>query len=253
METKIYCWGRNGGCEKYADFIANKLQLKVEFFPVSSEIHSALAIFVIPVHAQSIPKSAIECLKRIKALNAYAFPVTVCGNISHGNSLYKLGKLLQDSGFKIIGGAKLISAHSYNICGLEIAKNRPEKNDLETFLKAVKTVIEIKNKNGEVLNLKKFKNSQNIFSKLPKKFLAGCSVKLPVHNLSCINCLKCVTVCPENAIKKNLSIDKKHCIRCLKCAAICPVKARRTKFSQPFIKKYLNSHKGVSSSFFLKD
>ena len=243
MDFKIYCWGYSGSCEKYADYIAKAYNTKTEFFPINNEINNTFAIFIVPVHAQSIPKSAIACLKKLKTYNSYAFPAVVCGNISHGNSLFEIGKLLQNSGFVVLGGAKLIASHSYNICGLEIAKNRPNENDLNLLLNAIKNLIEIETKDYKKLNLKTFSNRTNILSKLPRKFLAKFSVKLPIVNCKCTNCSKCVSICPEGAIKKDFSINKKLCIRCLKCAIICPAKARRAKFSQPFIKLYLKSHK----------
>jgi len=48
-------------------------------------------------------------------------------------------------------------------------------------------------------------------------------------NEKCINCNRCVPVCPVNAIKGELKedhfLDKEICVKCGKCAPICPVNA----------------------------
>lgn len=45
-------------------------------------------------------------------------------------------------------------------------------------------------------------------------------------NDTCIRCLKCLDVCPQNVFMLIKSkIDQRHCLSCGRCLEICPVRA----------------------------
>ena len=52
---------------------------------------------------------------------------------------------------------------------------------------------------------------------------------VPKRNNKCINCGKCVRVCPVGAIDPSniKTADKTKCISCMGCIAACPVHARK--------------------------
>ena len=47
--------------------------------------------------------------------------------------------------------------------------------------------------------------------------------KAKINNEKCINCKKCINICPHNAIenKKNVKINKKRCLGCTQCINEC--------------------------------
>ena len=54
------------------------------------------------------------------------------------------------------------------------------------------------------------------------------SASLFYINDDCINCEKCISVCPQKCIvyeNNQLTISQEHCLHCGNCCNICPVKA----------------------------
>ncbi len=83
---------------------------------------------------------------------------------------------------------------------------------------------------------------ETILNKLPSPLLKVLSrilkLKLSIANELCINCKKCMQVCPVNAIylKQNerVTINTKKCIMCMCCREICPEGAVITKHNLIF-------------------
>lgn len=89
-------------------------------------------------------------------------------------------------------------------------------------------------------------------------FLKGCSLKclwcanpegqsirpqLVFIRDKCINCKRCVLVCPQRAIKilnNNIIQDWSKCEDCLKCIEVCPVAARQQKGYNCSVKEVMN-------------
>ncbi len=87
---------------------------------------------------------------------------------------------------------------------------------------------------GEIKNLK-FKLPVSKIEGLPpflKGFAKSIGTRKPVINHDiCVDCKRCVHVCPTKAIDKNLNFDYEKCIRCYCCQELCPEKAITLKLS----------------------
>jgi len=64
--------------------------------------------------------------------------------------------------------------------------------------------------------------------------ISRCFAIVPeVDTAKCIRCMRCVQVCPKEAISgKTMKIDKKKCINCLCCYEVCPIDSIQLKKSR---------------------
>ncbi len=177
-------------------------------------------VLVFPVYCQNIPEIVNSFLEKIKV--SYLTVIATYGKMCCGNVIYEIQK---NHPHNIVAAAYVPTKHSYI------------DNDT-TFCDYSKlnTVIEkIKNPSGVKLP-KLYKNLlADIFPKLRSRI--GLTIK---KNANCTACNLCGKNCSCNAM--HTGVTNADCIRCLRCVTICPHNALEVKIGLP-LKLYLKKKK----------
>lgn len=176
------------------------------------------AIIAMPVYGGRIPAIAIERLKsQVKANNAKCAVVAVYGNRAYDDALLEMYNTCKEMGFRIIAAIGAVAEHSII---RKYGAGRPDADDeaeLKSFGAKIKEAIE----QGKAIE------ESMIPGNFPyKKPMAGPN---PTADKSCSGCGKCAAECPVGAIPAdNLrKVNKDLCISCMRCVSVCPQEARR--------------------------
>lgn len=232
------------------EYNSNCKAISIEDYNVAEKIkeHTEI-IFSYPVQYSTVPKILRDFIEENKALwsNKKIFIIATMGLFS-GDGSGVLGRLLQEYGAEIIGGLHLKMPDS-------IADERVLKRPLEKNIDIVKEA-EKKIKNA-VYKLKQGTPTQEgigtfcrIAGFLGQRFIFGYKTKsytdkLKIDTRKCVQCGKCVKICPM----KNIKIDNgticsgNQCTMCYRCVNYCPKQAitllGKQVINQTKIEKYL--------------
>ena len=176
-----------------------------------------LVIFAAPSYGGRIPNPMPQLLENFTADNTPAIAITVYGNRDYDDTLLELTDIITKQGFVTIAAAAFIAQHSLVT---DIAADRPNPQDFD--------------------QMKNF--SQKILAKLEQQAtFAAITVKgnrpykefntppfTPYTTDKCINCNRCIELCPTQAIEQNNPYNTfaDKCILCARCVRICPTQAR---------------------------
>lgn len=198
-----------------------------------AEFDDELVIIGLPVYYGRLPEIVVSYIKLLRGNNTLAVPVVVYGNRDYGDALLELSDILKDGGFKIFAAGSFIGEHSYSITGREIAKGRPDTNDLfqarEFGIQLSKKLVDFNMSkdisipgNRPYVELEKL----NMIKKLRKE--TDLTFAPETDATLCTKCGKCAEVCPSGAIKINTpkKVDKYKCIICFACIKNCPTEAK---------------------------
>lgn len=178
-----------------------------------------------PVYGGRLQAVMVSRLKEIKGNGRSAVLVVTYGNREYDDALLELKDLAIEIGFKPIAAAAFIGEHSFSTKTLPIALDRPDHKDLkvaEEFKNMIKEKISTNKNSGE-------ENELKVLGTYPyKEIKVGAAISPETDKLKCINCKKCVFVCPTGAIDTDdhFTTDKSLCIKCNACIKICPTGAR---------------------------
>ena len=188
-----------------------------------------LTVIGVPVYTGRVALQAALRLQRIRVKDVPAVVVVVYGNREYEDALLELRNISKDAGFTPIAGATFIGEHSFSTKDNPIAEGRPDAEDLdkaETFGRMVKEKI----------------NGLGPLESVPLLVVPGNfphrdrnpSLKSSPETIEsvCMNCGKCVEVCPVTAIRlrdKTLVTDSDLCILCCACIKNCLSEARTLK------------------------
>lgn len=214
----IYCFSATGRSRKVAEYFAQRLNLNVcdvdsQCFDTAKYLNTAVIVF--PVYCQNIPTPVKMLLPKIKADN-FVFIATY-GKKSFGNVIYEAAKIING---RVIAAAYVPIGHTY----------LNENDDVDFSL--LEPIFE------RIANPKEVKipkTSKNLFADFLPEFRSRVGVRIKTSD-KCIGCNLCGEKCVMNAIYKG-KINK-SCIRCLRCVNICPNNALEVKYNI-FIKIYL--------------
>jgi len=185
-----------------------------------------LTVIGVPVYAGRVPLQALSRLQRLRAKDAPAAVVVVYGNREYEDALLELGNISVESGFIPIAGAAFIGEHSFSTSDNPIAPGRPDADDLgraRTFGKMVKEKVGGAGLPGS-------KPLLAVPGNFPYRERNPSRHTSPETDEStCLNCGKCVEVCPVSAIRQSgttLITDRDKCILCCACVKNCLPGAR---------------------------
>lgn len=215
-----------GGTRKVADAISSGISGEIERIELcapASEITTTnlskddLAIIAAPVYGGRIPALAIERLKSmVKANGTKCVVVAVYGNRAYDDALLELYTTCKEMGFNVIAAVGAVAEHSII---RKYGAGRPDSDDvakLKGFGAKIMEAIE----QGTVIE------ENLITGNFPyKKPMSGPN---PTADKSCSGCGKCAAECPVGAIPAdNLrKVNKDLCISCMRCVSVCPQEAR---------------------------
>jgi len=184
-----------------------------------------LTVIGVPVYAGRVPLQALSRLQRIRVKDAPAAIVALYGNREYEDALLELRNISVESGFTPIAAAAFIGEHSFSTGDNPIAPGRPDADDLaraRTFGRMVKEKID-----GGLPESKAFLEVPGNF---PYRERSPSRNTSPETDESiCLNCGKCVEVCPVTAIRQSgatLITDRGKCILCCACVRNCLPGAR---------------------------
>ncbi len=206
------------------------------------KINHDIVGIVFPVHAYGLQPIIKNFLKLNEIKANYKFAIANCAG-GPGNTLLDLYNL--NKTFNYID--YILMPENYSILKNPISKEQAIKfmeNKKENLKKIITNIQNRKN----YLNLnKKFIISRLFFKIINKSFIRGLkhSVKFfKVDKTKCTGCSICSKSCPMNNIEmvNNLPLWNKNCIQCFRCINICP---EHTISFTPITKnrnQYINPH-----------
>lgn len=206
-------------------------------------------IFSYPVQYSTVPKILRDFIHANKALwnNKKVFIIATMGLFS-GDGSGVLGRLLQEYGAQVIGGLHIKMPDS--IADERVLKRPSEKN--------IAIVKEAENKiKNAVYKLKQGTPAQEgigTFCRIAgfcgQRFVFGYKTKnytdkLKIDTKKCVQCGKCVKICPMKNIRINNGtiVSGNQCTMCYRCINYCPKQAitllGKRVIEQTNIEKYL--------------
>lgn len=184
-------------------------------------------VIVCPTYAWRIPRILEEWLKAtVLAGNKKIYFVMTCGG-GIANAGYYLHKLCQQKEMEFMGCGEIVMPENY-IAMFAV----PDKNQaVDIIQKALVHIEEIAQCIREVNKLPKLQ--VNILDKLSSSIVNKLFYPLFVHSKKfyvtedCINCGKCVQVCPLDNIHivDGKPVWNDHCTHCMACICKCPKQA----------------------------
>ncbi len=214
--------GQNMGLKLISE--NNIAENRTELMPKAT--NNCLTIIGLPVYGGRLPITAIELLKNVQSNQSPVVILVVYGNRDYDDSLLELKEIASNCGFKIIAGAAFIGEHSFSSNEKPIAKNRPDKQDLEKCRDFARMITE-KLKGIKDINMV---SELDIPGNYPYKERKQSSANIhpETDNDRCNQCGICVDSCPTNAIRiqETVITNGELCTWCCACVKHCPNEAR---------------------------
>lgn len=201
-----------------------------------------LAVVAVPVYGGHVAPPARRRMEQTKGCGTPAVAVAVYGNRDFEGALDELATMLEEAGFKVIGGAAFVGEHSYSTTDTPIAAGRPDAKDMaaaESFGRAVMTKVGAANSVADITTpditaIPRPRQPENGY----ERFVEGVtkmkaegigSPKCPDTDTElCSGCGVCADVCPTGAINAAEPACTKAdlCIKCCACVKACLAGAR---------------------------
>lgn len=212
-------YSNTGESRAVAQFFAKSLNyplLNIE--EVCPESYNNL-VLIFPVHSQNLPHIVKRFLNNAKIENLTA--IATYGKMCPGNVLQEIQKKY---GFSIIAVAYIPTKHSYT------------GGESFSEWESLTPIIDKVNNPSPIKLPKLYKNP---FASLLPDLRSRFNVKI-YKTQACNGCGVCADNCPFNAISEGVTNGK--CIRCLKCVSSCPNQALKFHLRLP-LRLYLKRQK----------
>lgn len=216
----VVFYSNTGQSRSIAAYFAEQLGYPLVDIGIIHTYHYQNLVLVFPVYCQNIPDIVKAFLERVLVENLTI--VSTYGKMCCGNVLYEIQKRYQKN---IVAGAYIPTKHPYI-----------EGDDTFCDFDKLEPIVEKIKEPSYIQFPKLYKNPlADIFPKLRSRL--GLKIQ---RSASCNGCNLCAESCSFGAIK--LGITNNKCIRCLKCVDICPRQALKVKLVTP-LNLYLRKKK----------
>lgn len=215
-----------GGTKKVADIITDKLcsektiidltDIKTDFSQFSFD-ENDVCVVAVPSYGGRVPDIALSRLSKMKSLSAKAVLLVVYGNRDYDDTLLELKEALTSMNFSCVAAVTAIAKHSVVT---QIAAERPDNNDIKVLQEFAQTI-------NEHISTADLSSILMVPGNNPYKKYTGIPLK-PHATKSCTKCGICAELCPIGAILPHSDkTDEDKCISCMRCMSVCPNDARK--------------------------
>ena len=209
-----------GGTRKVADAIAAGLNTPVVEMDLTRADSSVTLgendglMAVLPVFAGRVPQIALERLAVLNGNGRKAVAVVVYGNREFDDALLETRDALEANGFRVVAAAAFIAEHSM---ARSIAAGRPDAED-QALCRQFAADVMAKTEDAP---------SVQVPGNTPYKALKP-SAFHPAADENCIRCGVCARQCPVGAIPMENPSETRNdlCINCMRCVEVCPESSR---------------------------
>lgn len=200
-------------------------------------INGDLVVIGVPVYEERVPSIIKPLLERIDRPRRSVVLVAVYGNVGEGIALEELSEITKKAGMKVIAAASFVAEHSFSSAYANVAKGRPDQDDLEKARHFGTLIIDKLNKYRNIdYPIIEMKGHLPFMAKILPKNSAGLFTKIPeVDRFKCLQCGICLKKCPVGAINTDMSINNNLCLRCFACVKRCPVGARKISYKMNWL------------------
>ena len=219
----VACFSPSGGTKRAAELLAGMLREVKTWHdlidPAQRDVRleeKDLLLLALPVYAGQIP--AVEgLLDGVSGQNTPCVLLATYGNRHYDDALAQMQRMLNEKGFRCVGGAAVITPH---IFAPELGAGRPNVQDcaqLADFACRVRERL-----GGDAW-------SQAIMPGDPEPEPKQ-AVPVPKSRDmdKCVRCVLCAKRCPVGAMDaQRLDWDTRRCISCMACVNACPEGALR--------------------------
>lgn len=237
-KADFYYFSPTGGTKKTGEIFAREIAENVQFIDLGSkqeqkETDHELAVIAIPVFGGRLPAFASEKLRKINGAGKKAVTLAVYGTRAYEDALLELNDLAEECGFQVIASGAFVARHSIVP---EVGAGRPDEQDAAELREFAKKVLEKIEKGSD--------EAVQVPGNRPYKQWGGMTVA-PISLPTCVQCGKCATVCPTDAITfegNTVQTSTEKCMLCMACTAACPEHAR---ILPPPVQEMMNQKLGV--------
>ena len=194
-----------------------------------------LVIIGCPVYNKRLPEISPEIFRTLKPNHTPVASFVSYGNDDYGDALLELNDLCREHGFHCIASAAFIGEHAM---AASLAAGRPNAED-DSAATAFGRQIMRKAASGGIIG------EVSVPGNFPYRFHPEMQAA-PDTGDSCRKCGKCAQECPVHAINPSApaKVDARRCIQCTRCIHICPSGAK--KFTN---EKYIRQAARFEGSF----
>ena len=209
-----------GGTRKVADAIVAGFNIPVEEMDLTRADSTVTLgrndalMAVLPVYGGRVPQISLERLAALKGNGQKAVAVVVYGNREFDDALLETKDALEANGFRVVAAAAFIAEHSIV---RSIAAGRPDAQD-EALCRQFAADVMAKADDAVIVQVP----GNNPYKELkPSAFH-------PAASESCVKCGVCAGQCPVGAIPLDdpSQTNNDLCINCMRCVQVCPEQCR---------------------------
>ena len=212
----VVFYSNTGQSQKIAEYFGEKLHYPTISIEKACGHPYENLVLVFPVHCQNIPSVVADFLKRAEI--TYLTVIATYGKMCYGNILYEIQTKFRRN---LVAGAYIPTKHTY------LAEDTPFCDWARL------TPVLEKIKNPSTIQIPK--SYKNPLSNLSPALRSRLGVKI-YKSANCDQCGVCTQHCDFHAIEAGVVNSK--CIRCLRCVTVCPNQALRFQLRFP-LKLYL--------------
>ncbi|MEG1753996.1 MAG: 4Fe-4S ferredoxin [Christensenella sp.] len=226
--VNLICFSPTSSTKKVVELIGSawETQRYIDTTPYSAAedeytfSREELAVFGVPSFGGRVPDVALKRFSRMKGDNTPAVVVCAYGNRAYEDTLRELAACLTSRGFRVIAAVAAVCEHSIV---RSIANGRPNAEDeeeLKDFSRQIRELVKCAESAEGIATI--------TFDTAPYREYGGVPMK-PHADKKCNECGVCAQQCPTNSIphdKPNKTAEA-TCITCMRCVYVCPQQARK--------------------------